>query len=219
MGVYDRIKQLCKEKGISVRKLEQALGYGNGAMSKLNSAKASYERMSELASYFGVSIDYLTGKTDDRTVKWQEATDFEDDQRVFEGEDDVYWIPLLGRVAAGNPITALEDRIGTLPIYGENVRLGRFFALRVVGDSMEPLIHKGSDVIVMCDAPFENGEICIVQVNGDEATCKRVYKQDDGLLLVSINQEYAPMFYPAEEVIQRPVRILGKVVECRTPIN
>ena len=96
---------------------------------------------------------------------------------------------------------------------------GMYFALEVTGDSMEPLIHKGATVIVKSRSVAENGEICIVQVNGDEATCKRVYKQDDGLLLVSINQEYAPMFYPAEEVIQRPVRILGKVVECRTPIN
>ena len=55
--------------------------------------------------------------------------------------------------------------------------------------------------------------------NGDEATCKKVMKQPNGIMLVSLNPVYAPMFYPNQEIEELPITILGKVVELRAKFN
>ena len=61
----------------------------------------------------------------------------------------------------------------------------------------------------------ENGDMAIVLINGGEATCKKIQKTPDGILLMSINTAYAPMFYSNKQIEELPVRFLGKVVELR----
>lgn len=63
---------------------------------------------------------------------------------------------------------------------------------------------------------MDSGDIAIVMVNGDEATVKRVKKQEDGITLIATNTSvYEPHFYSNQEIRDLPVRILGKVVELR----
>lgn len=59
------------------------------------------------------------------------------------------------------------------------------------------------------------GDIVIATINGDEATCKRIRKYRDGIELVSSNPCYEPMFFSNEEIENKPVRIIGRVVELR----
>ena len=70
-----------------------------------------------------------------------------------------------------------------------------------------------------CYCPPENdaesGDIVIAMVNGDDATCKRLRKYRDGIELISNNLSYEPMFFSNEEIISKPVKIIGKVVELR----
>ena len=61
----------------------------------------------------------------------------------------------------------------------------------------------------------ESGEIVIAMVNGGDATCKRLIKYAEGISLVSLNNNYAPMFFSNKDVAEKPVRIIGKVVESR----
>lgn len=124
-------------------------------------------------------------------------------------------INVLGRVAAGIPIEAIEDIIDTEEITEEMASTGEFFGLQIRGDSMEPKISSGDVVIVRQQNDAENGDIVIATVNGDEATCKRLRKYRDGIELVSNNPNYSPMFFSNEEIEQKPVRIIGKVVELR----
>lgn len=58
--IYDRIKHLCKLNGISVNKLEKELGISKGYLSKIDNVKPSNERLNKIASYFNVSLEYLT---------------------------------------------------------------------------------------------------------------------------------------------------------------
>ena len=81
---------------------------------------------------------------------------------------------------------------------------------------MEPLIHHGSIVIVRQQDDVENGDIAIVIVNGEDATCKKIEKFENGIMLVPINKSYEEKFYANEEIEKLPVRIMGKVVESRT---
>ena len=125
-------------------------------------------------------------------------------------------IPVLGHVAAGIPIEAIEDIIDYEEIPQAMAKNGEYFGLRIRGNSMEPRILEGDVVIVRKQPDVESGEIAVVLVNGDEATCKRVVKSDAGITLIALNvAAYPPHFYTAQEVASLPVTIVGKVVELR----
>lgn len=125
-------------------------------------------------------------------------------------------VPVLGRVAAGIPISAIEDIIDYEEISEKMAHTGTFFALKIKGNSMEPKIENGSIVIVRQQEDVESGSIVIALVNGDDAVCKKLIKSKNGLSLVSLNPAYDPMIFTNSEVDSLPVKIIGKVVEIRT---
>ena len=123
-------------------------------------------------------------------------------------------IPVLGTVAAGVPITAQEDIIGWEEVPAQWVKNDTVFALKLKGDSMEPRMTEGDVVIVKKQSDVTSGEIAIVMVDG-EATCKKVVKHSDGLVLISNNLKYAPKFFTVKDIDDKNITILGKVVELR----
>ena len=124
-------------------------------------------------------------------------------------------IKIFGHVAAGIPIDAIEDVIDEEEIPEELARTGEFFGLRIKGDSMEPDIHDGDTVIIRKQDDAESDEIVIALVNGNDGVCKRLKKYADSIALVSLNPNYEPMYFNQEEIVQKPVHIIGKVVELR----
>ena len=125
-------------------------------------------------------------------------------------------IPVLGRVVAGIPIEAVEEILDYEEITPELAASGEFFALKIRGHSMEPRMMEGDVVIVRRQDDVESGDVAIVLVNGNEATVKRVKKQEDGITLIATNTSvYEPHYYSNKEIEELPVRILGKVVELR----
>lgn len=125
-------------------------------------------------------------------------------------------IPVLGRVVAGIPIEAVEEILDYEEITPELAASGDFFALKIRGHSMEPRMMEGDVVIVRRQDDVESGDVAIVLVNGNEATVKRVKKQEDGITLIATNTSvYEPHYYSNKEIEELPVRILGKVVELR----
>lgn len=129
-------------------------------------------------------------------------------------------IPLLGRVAAGIPIEAIENIEDYEEMYIPALEDPHdYFALRIVGHSMEPRIWDGDVVIVHKQSDVDSGQIAVVLVNGDDATVKQIKKSDAGLTLIGLNPTvYSPHFYTADEVNHLPVRILGAVCEVRGKI-
>lgn len=162
----------------------------------------SYPRIDKIelmANYFGISkADLVEDRYND----------------ISSGHKGVT-INVLGRVAAGIPIEAIEDIIDTEEITEEMARTGEFFALQINGDSMEPKFSKGDVVIVRQQPDAEDGQIVIATVNGCDATCKRLKKYADGIALLSTNPAFEPMYFSEKEVKNKPVRIIGKVVELR----
>ena len=124
-------------------------------------------------------------------------------------------IPVYGSVAAGIPIEAITDIEDYEEITEDMARTGSFAALKIKGDSMEPRFTAGDVVIVKLQDDVDSGDIAIVLVNGDEATCKKIKKTPEGVMLISTNPNYEPMFYSNREIEEKPVRIWGKVVELR----
>lgn len=124
-------------------------------------------------------------------------------------------IKVLGRVAAGIPIEAITDIIDTEEITEKLAKTGKFFGLQIKGDSMTPNICNGDVVIVRQQDDAESGDTVIATVNGTDAVCKRLRKYNEGIELVSNNPSYAPMEFSNKEICEKPVRIIGKVVELR----
>lgn len=128
-------------------------------------------------------------------------------------------IPVLGEIAGGIPIEAIEirDDDDWEDIPQEWLNGGReYLALRVQGDSMEPRIHSGDVAIVKKQPVCDSGDICAVYVNGYAATLKKILKIPDGsIVLQSTNPNYEPKVYTTEQQETLPVIILGKLVELR----
>lgn len=123
--------------------------------------------------------------------------------------DNVVAIPIIGVIACGDPILADENIIGYRYHLKDRLPKGQTFYLTAKGDSMEPKIPNGSDVLIRLQEDVEDGEIAAVLVNGDtEATLKRVKKQGDIVMLVAENSAYAPYIITENN----PARILGKAV-------
>ena len=125
-------------------------------------------------------------------------------------------IPVLGRVAAGIPIEAIEDIDEWEEIPEAMAKNGEYFALRITGNSMEPRMLDGDVVIVKRQSDVDNGDVAVVLVNGNDATVKQITKSETGLTLIGWNLAvYTPRTYNKKECRDLPVSILGKVVEIR----
>ncbi len=124
-------------------------------------------------------------------------------------------INVLGRVAAGIPIDSISEIIDQEYITEELAQKGEYFGLRIKGDSMSPVIMDGDTVIVRSQEDAETDEVIIALINGHDGVCKKLKKLDSGLMLISINPQYAPLVFTSAEIDQTPVKIIGKVVEIR----
>lgn len=118
-------------------------------------------------------------------------------------------VPVLGRIAAGQPLLASENVEETLPLPSSWVRGEEVFLLKVTGESMAPVILPDDLVMVRSQTRVARGEIAVVLVD-DEATLKRVYEEAGGLVLKGDNPDFTPLRISREEAAD--VQILGKVV-------
>jgi SOS regulatory protein LexA len=120
-------------------------------------------------------------------------------------------VPVIGQITAGLPILAQEhiEEWTDIPNMW-HLKEGEVFVLRVKGDSMiGSRIYEGDRVIVKVQPYVENGEVAVVNVNGDDATLKRVKRTDDGqIILFPDNPKYDPILLNHEKA-----RIIGKVVQ------
>jgi repressor LexA len=129
----------------------------------------------------------------------------------FSSIKKVLTVPVLGHIAAGLPILAEEHIHSYMDIPNpNNYDVGELFVLVVKGDSMEgSRIYDGDKVIVKIQPDVESGEIAVVNVNGDEATLKKVKKLENGQVwLFPSNDKYDPLLLDNEKA-----RIIGKVIQ------
>ena len=122
-----------------------------------------------------------------------------------EGRQDSVELPILGSVAAGRPIEAIEPEAGmaeTLAVPAAMTARGRdHYVLRVRGDSMiEDQICDGDFVVIESRREARNGETVVALVDGQEATLKRFYRTGSQVKLVPANQTMAPMEFHASQI-------------------
>lgn len=119
-------------------------------------------------------------------------------------------IPVLGDIACGDPISAEQNFQGYRYRSPEGLPSGQLYILNAKGDSMEPIIPEGSEVIIREQREVETGQIAAVLVNGDtEATLKRVKYQGDVMMLMPENTKYDPIIVTEDS----PIKIIGRAIE------
>lgn len=197
-----RLKNLLTEYELTQNQLSKILGVSESTVGKWILEK-SIPRMGviqKLSEYFNVPKSYFLEPAE------------KSENNITRG----IRIPILGRVVAGIPLEAITDIEGYEEITPKMASLGEYFALRIKGHSMEPRIEDGEIVIVKQQEDVECGDVAIVLVNGDEATCKQVKKSPEGITLIGFNPVvYPPHFYSNKEIEELPVRVIGRVVESR----
>lgn len=195
----ERLKTLRIQRKMTQSELAKKIYISQPAYSKyeVGTASPNPETLCKIADALDVSVDYLLGS---------------DSQPARPG---YIRIPVLGRVAAGIPIDAIEEVIDWEDISAEAAGDGEYFGLQIKGHSMEPKISDGDVVIVRRQPDVDSGDIAVVLVNGDDATVKRIKKSPQGVTLIPSNPAYEPMYYSNEEIESLPVQILGRVVELR----
>ncbi len=198
-NVGQRIFEARKRRKISRKEIADFLQVHETTIKRYedgNTKKLPTDRLEKIAKYLNTSIEYLMG--------WEE-----------EQKPHGVKIPVLGTVPAGIPISAVEDILDYEEIPKSWENQGAFFGLKIKGDSMRPILTDGDIVIVRKQSTADNGDTVIAMVNGDDATCKRYERSNNGIMLIPNNSSYTPTFYTNEEIESLPVTIIGKVVELR----
>jgi len=183
--IYEFIRGFVAEKGYSpsLEEIAEAFGLSSGATVHKHIHHLVEKRMLRKAGNRSRSIEPVEPPSAGTTA-----------------------LPLLGRVAAGAPIEAIEvpetidvprDLVGTR---------GESFVLEVSGDSMiEDQICDGDYVVVESRAEARDGETVVALVRGSDATLKRFYREGDQVRLMPANAAYEPIRVPAEDVQIRGV--------------
>ena len=192
------------------RRQKQILDYLQGYLDE-NGYAPSYE---EIAGHFGyASLATVHEHVENLRVKGYIRKGYNESRslEVVPAETTVSAVelPLLGLVAAGAPIEAVEDR-ETLTVPEDFLRRGgRNFVLRVAGDSMvDEQIRDGDYIVVNSRERADNGEMVVALVDGEAATVKKFYRESDGKVrLQPANPTMKPMYFPADRI-----RVQGVVV-------
>lgn len=190
--IGERIKKRRLALGLSVDQVAKQLGKDRATVYRYESDEIGNMPLSiiePLARILGVSPAYIMG--------WES----------IEESFEVKKIPVLGKIAAGEPILACEEHCEYV-VLNHDVNVD--FCLRVEGDSMvNARIQDGDLVFIRKQPTVENGEIAAVLID-DDVTLKRVYITNEGIILKPENSAYQPKFYTEKDF--KDIRILGKAV-------
>ena len=197
--MYEIFVELLKKHNVTAAQVAKDTGISQSTLSewKHGNYQPKADKMQKIANYFGVSVSYLIGETETAIPTYDNIIPM----------PTMTSVPLLGTIACGEPITAVEN-IEDYVAKPESIDAD--FALRCKGDSMvDARIFDGDIVYIHQQPTVNNGEIAAVLID-DEATLKRVYISDGTITLMPANQKYPPLIYSGEQL--NNIRILGKAV-------
>lgn len=217
-----------KENGMTMDELGKKMGKTPSAISRWISGARSpmVEDLDKLANIFQVDVKTLmfganeTEKTINDTVLVMHSLDNKRQKRVYEfsirqlkeqkgiSESPKKYIVGNRCTAAGNPIDGdYEDAQQEIVVRNEVPR-GADEVITIAGDSMQPLLMRGSQAFVHYQpVPDYDGQIVIVSIKDIGVTCKKIYREDGKIRLKSINEKYNDLVYPAQYV-----RVIGKII-------
>ena len=207
----NRIKELRENKGISQAALAKYSGVVRSAMCQYESGARQIPDAIKikLADYFGVSVDYLLGRTDKK-----ESDPFEEKYP----SEDIFYLPIYATVAAGfNKYINENDFDGEMQEVPTSIARGHrkddLFVFEVMGDSMVPKFLPGDRVLVVRTSSVDSGDTAIISYNGyEEGTIKKVQYEPgcDYVDLIPANPKYDPIRLQGDDL--ETCRVVGKVI-------
>lgn len=212
------LKHLREKKGLSQNKLGNMIGVNQTTIARWedDNRVPTIDNAIDVANALNVPLPDLLGKD----LRFDNGTYM---KSIVE-DDNMVQIPVLGTIKAGIAIEAQQDILEYIEIPKAWIRGGKqFYGLKVSGDSMFPK-YQENDIVVFEDSRNYNMEAaknkdCAVMVNGDDATFKKVLLNDDGITLVPYNTgSYDIKMYSKDDIINKPVRIIGIAREKRTKV-
>ena len=221
--IVDIIIDLCNQKGWSLSEFARKLDLPKSSISRYfnKSRQLPINKINIFADTLGVSSEYLLGikisnndlldiynKLDSKRQSkvYEFASHQLDEQNGIQEEKVVYLV--RGRQSAAGSMIHVDDvdaEMGVLP--SSIVPNGANELVQITGDSMEPLIKKGSEVYLRYQPTVEDGEVAIVRVEDDGVTCKYLYRDGKNVILKSENPKYENIVVDAEKV-----SVIGKVL-------
>lgn len=152
----------------------------------------------KICSTFGITLDELLNDN----IDLGKLQIINDTKQAF---------PLLGMVKAGYDYLATENIIGYVSIDKKIGDVENCYALKITGDSMQPVLYEDDIIIVHKQEDVENGQVAIILIDNEEATVKKVIKYNNYIELVAFNSYYPPRKLTKNDSFQ----IIGKVIEGR----
>lgn len=221
--IVDIIIDLCNQKGWSLSEFARKLDLPKSSISRYfnKSRQLPINKINLFSDTLGVSSEYLLGikisnndlldiynKLDSnrQSKVYDYASRQLDEQNGIQEEKVVYLV--RGRQSAAGSMIHVDDvdaEMGVLP--SSIVPNGANELVRITGDSMEPIIKKGSEVYLRYQPTVEEGEIAIVRVEDEGVTCKYLYRDGKNVILKSENPKYENIVVDAEKV-----SVIGKVL-------
>ena len=207
--LYDRIKSRRTELGLTVEELAHKMGYKDkSSISKIENGKADIpqSKIAAFADALQTTPAYLMG--------WEEQPEPKKPPIPpgFEPMPEMDWVPLVGRIACGTPITAEEnvEQMVCVPS-----RWHSTFTLTCKGDSMEPRISDGDLALVHRQNTLESGDLGVMVYGdeGGEGTLKKYIQRGNAVVLQPFNKNYEEKVLRGEEL--NHLYIAGKVVETK----
>lgn len=221
--IVDIIIDLCNQRGWSLSEFARKLDLPKSSISRYfnKSRQLPINKINIFADTLGVSSEYLLGikisnndlldiynKLDSKRQSkvYEFASHQLDEQNGIQEEKVVYLV--RGRQSAAGSLIYVDDvdaEMGVLP--SSIVPNGANELVQITGDSMEPLIKKGSEVYLRYQPTVEDGEVAIVRIEDDGVTCKYLYRDGKNIILKSENPKYEDLIVDAEKV-----SVIGKVL-------
>lgn len=225
IGEY--LKKLREQKGLSTREVYELAKVSNSYLSLVENGhrRASAVVLKKLAPVYGVDYLDLYVKAGYADLAEYEKNNNKSDKlsdqlknigTIYMSNTDLVKIPLLGTVKAGYDYMSQENWTGYVDVEKDIVKGGQeYFALKVHGDSMSPTLIEDDIVIIKKQHDFENGDIIVAIINGDEATIKKGKKSETSVTLQPLNTAYDPLVFTYDEMKTIPVTIVGIVKQLK----
>jgi len=192
--VGQNIRKFRETRNYSLQLLAEKIGVTKKTIQRyeIGEIKIDMNRLGDLANALDVKVSELMRGTEPFNEIRKDA--------------DLVLLPIVGRICCGNGSLAYEDIEGSEPVPKKWVSGGKFFYLRAKGDSMTGAgINDGDLLLIREQRDVENGEIAAVIING-EAQLKKVYKDNDRIVLQSENPNYPPDIKTSGDI-----KIIGKL--------
>lgn len=204
----NRLEKAMQMRNLKASELSEKAHIPKSAISQYLSGlyEAKQKSIFKLASVLNVSEAWLMGMD----VPMEKIT------KLDKLGNPVTEIPLLGTVKAGYDYMAQENWEGMIEVDKNIIKDGSdYFALKIKGDSMSPVLIEDDIVIIKKQDDFESGDLVVALINGDEATIKKGKKSDNSILLQPLNTNYEPLIFTYDEVKNIPVTIVGIVKQLK----